>query len=96
VKHLTAQYGAHPVEALKSATRRIQRRLGGLRTRQVLEALDSGNLKAACTLLLSYYDRTYRHALTRRAEQGIPLIDLPPPATPEAALDFLLSSPAPS
>lgn len=95
VASLTAQYGALPREALKAATLRIQRRLGGLRTRRVIEALDAGDLDAACSVLLTYYDRAYRHALRQREKNGIQVVELPRPPSPERAIELLLSA-APS
>ena len=66
VARLVETYGGFSAERLADAAGVIRKRLGGLRTQQITEAIQEGDLAAACTLLLSYYDRTYAHAATRR------------------------------
>ncbi|MGI9175339.1 MAG: tRNA 2-selenouridine(34) synthase MnmH [Rhodothermales bacterium] len=66
VARLVETYGRFSTDQLANATEIIRKRLGGLRAQQITEAIRQGDLVAACTLLLSYYDRTYAHAATRR------------------------------
>ena len=63
VEHLVRVYGGHPPERLAERIRAIGKRLGGQRTREALEALERGDLRAVCREVLAYYDRTYRVAL---------------------------------
>ena len=65
VERLVSEYGVFEATQLKEAIQQVERRLGGLRTRQALEAVDAGDLHAACALLLHYYDRAYDHGLNR-------------------------------
>jgi len=59
-------YGNSDHQALRAATQRIRKRLGGLRAQQALEALERGQLQDCADLVLHYYDKTYRYDLERR------------------------------
>ncbi|NJO39161.1 MAG: tRNA 2-selenouridine(34) synthase MnmH [Cyanobacteria bacterium RU_5_0] len=59
-------YGTADRQALITATERIRKRLGGLRTQQAIECLRQGNLIDACDIILDYYDKTYTYDLQRR------------------------------
>jgi len=72
---LVAIYGEANPEELIQATQRIRKRLGGQRTQAAVEAIDQGDLRTACGIILDYYDRTYRYDLERR-NKTIPQVDL--------------------
>ena len=78
VARLVETYGRFSADQLAAATGIIHKRLGGLRAQQVTEAIQQGDLATACTLLLTYYDRTYAHAAGRRT----------PPSTATLATDL--------
>jgi tRNA 2-selenouridine synthase len=48
---------------LISAFHKIDRKLGGLRLKNALEALEHDNYEAAARIALEYYDKTYQHCL---------------------------------
>lgn len=73
-KNLLLQYGNAPQEQLLQATRRIAKRLGSQRTIEVEQLFENGRIEEAFELLLSYYDKTYRHQLSKR--QGIHTIEM--------------------
>jgi len=52
-------YGGYDVQLLIDATVRIQKRLGGLETRNAVQFLNENNIIAAFAILLKYYDRWY-------------------------------------
>ena len=52
-------YGSLELQGLQAATIRIQKRLGGLETKNTLQFLEEKNIKAAFDILLKYYDRWY-------------------------------------
>lgn len=56
---IVTHYGIYNKESLMAATLRIQKRLGGLETKNTLSAIEDGDLKAAFTILLKYYDKWY-------------------------------------
>lgn len=66
VQLLVEIYGKAAPDALIKATKRIQKRLGGVRTQQAIELIQQGNLAAACQMILDYYDKTYAYDLQKR------------------------------
>jgi tRNA 2-selenouridine synthase len=60
------EYGNFSIEALAQASRKLRKRLGDLRLRQSLEALEAGDLFTWAGYLLEYYDRAYHHAQSKR------------------------------
>lgn len=70
--HLLSEYGQFAPRELAEAVQRLRERLGGLHTRIALESIEKGDLEGCCKLLLShYYDKTYRHGLSRRNSELI-------------------------
>ncbi len=56
---IVKQYGRFDKSALIAATQRIQKRLGGLETKNVVSFIEAGEIKNAFTILLKYYDKWY-------------------------------------
>lgn len=56
---IVKSYGSLDLQGLQEATIRIQKRLGGLETKNTLQFLKDKNIKAAFDILLKYYDRWY-------------------------------------
>ena len=56
---------------LQRSVTRIRKRLGDLRCRQCLQAIDRGHMEYAAALLLHYYDKAYTNALARREKRAI-------------------------
>lgn len=68
-------YGQADPDQVVAATERLRKRLGGLRTQAAVQHIKRGEPAAAAAIILTYYDRTYRHDLVRRGKQ-IPPIDV--------------------
>ena len=69
VTKLAAEYGAeNPVE-LAASIERLQKRLGGLATKQALAAVEAGDFPLMVELVLDYYDKTYTYGLAPRPEE---------------------------
>lgn len=66
VENLVETYGDAPPDGLVSSFRRIEKRLGAERTREALEALESGDVATAARIALAYYDKAYDYGLSRR------------------------------
>ncbi len=66
VEFLVEIYGEADINDLIAATKRIGRRLGGLRAQKAVNFLREGNLAAASDLILHYYDKTYTYDLEKR------------------------------
>lgn len=71
LQYILKNYGQFETQALKEATMRIRKRLGGMETQNVLNHLDAGDVVSAFTILLSYYDRAYLHATRQRNPESV-------------------------
>lgn len=68
-------YGQAATADLIAATERIRKRLGGERTQAAIAAIQNGDLGAAVSITLDYYDRTYRYGLEQR-DRSVPEIEI--------------------
>jgi tRNA 2-selenouridine synthase len=75
--YICITYGQLEKEKLVNAIIRIQKRLGGLETKNAINFLLEGNLKAAFQILLRYYDKWYEKGLNNRENIGTLLNKIP-------------------
>ena len=68
-------YGKFDVQSLIEATERIQKRLGGLETKNAVAHIMQGELKEAFSILLKYYDKWYEK---NAQNQVLPKVELIP------------------
>jgi len=66
LNYITEDYGKQKKETLKDAILRIQKRLGGLETKNAVRFLEEDNYKDCFRILLSYYDKWYHKGLHNR------------------------------
>jgi tRNA 2-selenouridine synthase len=66
LKNIVSTYGAFEKGNLISATTRIQKRLGGLETKNAINFFNEENLQEAFSILLHYYDKLYAKSLQNR------------------------------
>lgn len=66
LEYLTEEYGKFEKEKLVNAIIRIQKRLGGLETKNAIGFLLENNHKEAFSILLTYYDKWYTKGLYNR------------------------------
>jgi tRNA 2-selenouridine synthase len=66
VKSLKEEYGQKSIEDLIQATQRLNRKLGGCRTKEIVHLIEQERLDEAIIEVLTYYDSTYLHTLTKR------------------------------
>jgi tRNA 2-selenouridine synthase len=71
VLHLIEDYTHTDSEKLLFATEKLHKRLGGLRVKQITQHISEHNFRDAASLLLEYYDKTYRYGLSTRPEENI-------------------------
>lgn len=69
-------YGVFDTTSLIDATKRIEKRLGGLETKNAIQHLMDGNIKDAFEILLKYYDKWYDKNLKPGAEPTLNLINI--------------------
>ncbi len=66
LNYLTIEYGVHKKDELVTAIMRIQKRLGGLETKNAINFLLENNFKESFRILLTYYDKHYLKGLHNR------------------------------
>ena len=66
LKLILKEYGDFQKNELIAATIRIQKKLGGLICKIILQHFEENDMKAAFSLLLEYYDREYDKAFQRK------------------------------
>ncbi|MEO6253047.1 MAG: tRNA 2-selenouridine(34) synthase MnmH [Ferruginibacter sp.] len=66
LEYITEDYGKQKKETLQDAILRIQKRLGGLETKNALTFLEENNFRECFRILLSYYDKWYHKGLYNR------------------------------
>jgi tRNA 2-selenouridine synthase len=67
VERLMHGYGAFARENLIASIMKIERRLGSLRTKEIISNFDEGHIQAAIENILTYYDQAYLHSCARRS-----------------------------
>ena len=71
---IVKDYGVLPMEELRAAFVRIQKRLGAERAKESLEHLDRGEIAEAAAIALQYYDKGYHKSITsKRYTEIIPM-----------------------
>lgn len=68
LNYLTEEYQVHSKEKLVNAVIRIQKRLGGLETKNAINHLLEDNHRESFRILLKYYDKYYSKALYNRED----------------------------
>lgn len=71
IKYLVKEYGKFTKEELTDATYRISKRLGGVQTKQAIQAIEQGDNKTAFEICLQYYDKTYNYGAEQRTQEKI-------------------------
>ncbi|MBD3883762.1 tRNA 2-selenouridine(34) synthase MnmH [Phormidium tenue FACHB-886] len=85
---LVEVYGTADCEALVTATKRIERRLGGQHAKRAIDLIYEGKLAESVDIILNYYDKTYTYDLQRRAVSIYP-IDVTGLLPTESAMQLL-------
>ena len=70
-KRILNEYGIFETKQLEEKTFKIKKRLGGLRLKEAIEFLQSGNLDAWCGIMMNYYDKTYSHSHEQREKNNL-------------------------
>jgi tRNA 2-selenouridine synthase len=61
---LIREYSVFPTEQLRESVLKISKRLGGVRAREALLAIDAGDFEKAAAIALEYYDKAYLYSLS--------------------------------
>lgn len=71
INHLVDIYSQDDPNDLRTAFEKIQKRLGGLRLQQALEAIDRKDYPEAAAIALTYYDKSYTKLLDKNKTEYI-------------------------
>ncbi len=71
IDRLVRDYALFDPEELIASIIRIQKRLGGVNTQKCIEAIREKNFREATTILLHYYDKSYKHTMSARDDHRI-------------------------
>ena len=71
IKRILKEYGHFSSDELCFHTRRIEKRLGNLRMRNAIEAIENNNLETWVKIMISYYDDLYEHSNSQRSKETI-------------------------
>lgn len=66
VQFIISNYGNFSKEALAESILRLQKRLGGLETKNAIQFLSENNLQGCFEILIHYYDKLYQKGLESR------------------------------
>ncbi len=66
VKYIANHYGSFDKEEIVACIQKIQKRLGGLNTKNAISFLNEGNVPESFAILLKYYDKMYAESLQNR------------------------------
>ena len=66
LQRLLDDYGNSSADELKNSIKKIEKRLGYDKCKMAIEACDTGNLRQAAEICLTYYDKAYSNQLETR------------------------------
>lgn len=72
LKCLVQDYGTFPKNELIQASLSLKKRLGEVRTKEVIACIEEDDLSKAASLLLSYYDKTYLYSIKKYNRTKLP------------------------
>ncbi len=75
LQNIINEYGRLDKLKLIEATLRLQKRLGGSETQNVIDSITQDNIEAAFTILLKYYDKFYLKSLGKKNQSKIQFIE---------------------
>jgi tRNA 2-selenouridine synthase len=76
LNYLVLTYGVLPKDKLNAAILRIQKRLGGLETKNSVQFLENDEIHNCFNILLKYYDKLYIKGLQNRPQNNLKAITI--------------------
>lgn len=71
LKRLLASYSIHKQEDMILATERLVKKLGAVRTKQVVQFIQNREMSAAISAILDYYDQAYLYSFQKRHRKSL-------------------------
>ncbi|NOU59852.1 tRNA 2-selenouridine(34) synthase MnmH [Marinifilum caeruleilacunae] len=76
IKRLVQEYACFDADVLAHMISKIGKRLGGLNVKLASESLEKGDYATVADITLNYYDKAYKHGLSKREGQTIHILEL--------------------
>lgn len=73
--HLIREYSAFPGESLIESVLKINKRLGGDKTKDAIKAIEIGDFAKAIEIVLFYYDKAYQFGLKKKNSKNLIYVD---------------------
>lgn len=90
LEYILSSYGIFDKKDLVNSIMKIQKRLGGLETKNAINHLLENNMKECFSILLTYYDKLYKNALYKRDDIEALLTGIPAESVDAKRLAVLL------
>jgi tRNA 2-selenouridine synthase len=89
-RHLVGDYAKYEQEALRACVLKIEKRLGGDRTKEALEAIDREDFYQTAMITLHYYDKAYMYSLEKNHERYriLSSLDVDPVVNAELLIEY--------
>jgi tRNA 2-selenouridine synthase len=91
LKFIVDMYGKFEKEKLEACILNIQKKLGGLETRNALRFLEEGNERDCFEILIRYYDKLYTNGLNKRKNTQAVLNKIPCKSVDQKNAKYLLN-----
>lgn len=89
IQKLAAEYCRTEPAVLEAAILRIKKRLGGLATKEAIEAIHTGDMEKMVDIALTYYDKAYTYELAKKQQVlQLPLETLNPEENARRVIEF--------
>ncbi|MCP2045679.1 tRNA 2-selenouridine(34) synthase MnmH [Pontibacter sp. HSC-36F09] len=89
IQKLAEEYCCTDRVVLESAILRIKKRLGGLATKEAIEAISAGDMEKMVDIALTYYDKAYTYELAKKQSVlRLPLETLNPEENAQRLIEF--------
>ena len=76
IKKCVCEYKNYSCEDLKNAVRKIEKKLGGVATKDAVFFIEQNEYEKTCAILFSYYDKSYNFSLNQRDSKSISYLDI--------------------
>jgi tRNA 2-selenouridine synthase len=89
-RHLVGDYAQYELGELRACVLKIEKRLGGDRTQEALEAIDREDFYQTAMITLHYYDKAYMYSLEKNHEhyQILSSLDVDPVVNAELLIKY--------
>ncbi|MFO7620421.1 MAG: tRNA 2-selenouridine(34) synthase MnmH [Bacteroidales bacterium] len=71
IPRLLREYAACSPDDLKASVIKINRRIGGEKTKEIMNAIGTGDLVRAIESILDYYDRAYQYGIRKKVQEKV-------------------------